>query len=691
MKPSVKRIFETRIEWAYPGCDDFVQQSEYRPDPNTMVSLRHTVPRKRFGFSLLFLLLCLSFSAQTHAEKITLNLNNADIGALIKTVSEHTGKNFVIDPRVKGQVTVISAHPMERDEFYEVFLSILEVHGFSTIPSGDVIKIVPDVKAKQSGIPTVYLDDQLPGDQVVTRIIQVKNVAAAQLVPILRPLIPQEGHLAAYPDTNVLIISDRRQNVDRVLKIISQIDQVSDSSIEVVALQHASAAEVVRIINGLQEKSSKGAESPVKLIADERTNSVLISGDPTARLKARVVIEHLDTPFDNEGNAQVIYLKYANAKDLVTVLTGITQNMEKGKAAAKGSPAQANMPIYIQADEAANALIVSAPPDILRSLQGIIRKLDIRRAQVLVEAIIAEVSADTIKELGVQWIADGSPGGSGPVGVINLGSPSISDIATAAVTGTAMTLPSGTMLGFGQFDSSSVNFAALIRALAKDTSNNILSTPSILTLDNQEAEIIIGQNVPFVTGSYTSTGAASSSVNPFQTVQRQDVGLTLKVTPQINEGSAIQLTIENEVSSLSQAAIAGASDLITNKRVIKTTVMVEDGNTIVLGGLLEEYLTQVEEKVPLLGDIPLLGGLFRSNSTTKNKKNLMVFLRPVILRDAATHAQISSDKYNYFRAQQLELKQQGVNLMSDDVMPVLPDRFNTLPPPFDAEESKPVQ
>ncbi|MEN8178067.1 MAG: type II secretion system secretin GspD [Pseudomonadota bacterium] len=637
---------------------------------------------------LLFTLLSLLCTVQVWAEQITLNLNNADISALIKTVSEHTGKNFVIDPRVKGQVTVISAHPMEREEFYAVFLSILEVHGFSTVPAGDVIKIVPNVKAKQVGIPTGDTDDQLPGDQVVTRIIQVKNVTAAQLVPILRPLIPQEGHLAAYPSTNVLIISDRRQNVDRLLKIISQIDQVSDSSIEVVALQHASAAEVVRILNGLQEKKTKGgANDPVKLIADERTNSVLISGDTTARLRVRVVIEHLDTPFDNEGNAQVIYLKYANAKDLVTVLTSVTQNMDKGKAGAKGAPAKSKMPIYIQADEAANALIVSAPPDVLRSLQGIIRKLDIRRAQVLVEAIIAEVSTDRVKELGVQWIVDGSPGNSGPVGVINLGSPSISDIATAATLGTAMSIPSGTMLGFGEFNSSSINFAALIRALESDSSTNILSTPSILTLDNQEAEIVMGQNVPIVTGSFTSTGAASSSVNPFQTVQRQDVGLTLKVTPQINEGSAIQLNIEHELSSIDVTATKSASDVVTNKRVIKTTVMVEDGNTIVLGGLLQEDLQQVEEKVPLLGDIPLLGGLFRSNSTVKKKKSLMVFLRPVILRDAATYSQVSGDKYNYFRAQQLELKQQGVNLMSDDVMPVLPDRFNTMPPPFDNEPS----
>lgn len=634
--------------------------------------------------SLLALLLLLTVASLpvARAEQITLNLNNADIAALIKTVSEHTGKNFVIDPRVKGKVTVISAHPMEREEFYQVFLSILEVHGFSTVPSGNLIKIVPDVKAKQAGIPTISGLSEFPGDQVVTRIIQVKNVTAAQLVPILRPLIPQEGHLAAYPATNVLIISDRRQNVDRLLKIIGQIDQVSDSTIEVVTLQHASAAEVVRIINGLQEPAAKaGTTSNVKLVADERTNSVLISGDPTSRLRAKVLIEHLDTPFDNAGNAQVIYLKYANAKDLVSVLTGVSESMDQSKQGGGKAVGKPILPINIQADEAANALIITAPPDQFRSLEAIIRKLDIRRAQVLVEAIIAEVSYDTTKKLGVQWIIDGTPDGTGPVGLINLGTPAISDITSAAVAGTPISLGPGTFVGGGKFDSNSVNFAALIQALERDANSNILSTPNLMTLDNQEAEFVVGQNVPFVTGSYTSTGGTSSSVNPFQTVQREDVGLTLRVKPQINEGNAVKLEIEQEVSSIDDSA--SASDIITKKRNIKTVVMVEDGNTIVLGGLIEEQLRQTEEKVPILGDIPLFGALFRSNTTAKVKRNLMVFLRPVILRDAATNSQIASSKYNFFRAQQIDMKQQGVNLMSDEVTPVLPARFNELPLPFD--------
>jgi general secretion pathway protein D len=439
---------------------------------------------------------------------------------------------------------------------------------------------------------------------------------------------------------------------------------------------------VVRILNGLQEPGSKGGAKAVKLVADERTNSVLVSGDPTARLRAKVLIEHLDTPYDDEGNAQVIYLKYANAKDLVSVLTGVSETMDKSKQAgmAAGKP---TVPINIQADEAANALIITAPPDQFRSLEGIIRKLDIRRAQVLVEAIIAEVSYDRAKKLGVQWIVDGTPDGSGPVGVINLGTPSISDVGTAIKGGGGVQLGAGTFIGAGKFNSASVNFAALIQALDSDSTSNILSTPTLMTLDNQEAKIVIGQNVPFVTGSYTSTGGTSSSVNPFQTVQRQDVGLTLQVKPQINEGNAIKLEIEQEISSINNTASAGASDIVTNKRTFKTVVMVDDGSTIVLGGLIDENLQQGEEKVPLLGDLPLLGALFRANTTHKVKTNLMVFLRPVIMRDAATNTKIASSKYNYFRAQQLDMKQRGVRLMSNDVTPILPPRFNDLPQPFD--------
>ncbi|MCF6281051.1 MAG: type II secretion system secretin GspD [Candidatus Polarisedimenticolaceae bacterium] len=626
-------------------------------------------------------------SALSLAEPVTLNLKDADIGALIKTVSEHTGKNFVIDPRVKGKVTVISAHPMDEEEFYHVFLSILEVHGFSTIPSGNVIKIVPDVKAKQAGIPTINTLSS-PNDQMVTQVIQIKNVAAAQLVPILRPLIPQQGHLAAYPATNVLIISDRAGNVERLNKIISRIDQVNDTSIDIVPLKYASAAEVVRVLNSLQQKTAKGGAEQVRLAADERTNSILLSGERTIRARMRVIIEQLDTEQETDGNTQVIYLKYANASELAKVLTGISDTLKDPKKSAKTAIKSS---VSIQADEASNALIITAPPGLYRSLQGVIRKLDIRRAQVLVEAIIAEISVDKAKELGVQWIFDGTPAGKGPVGIIDFGGGSpIGAVAATAAAGGIPSIPSGTTLALGQFDNNTINFAALLRALDSDSASNILSTPSIMTLDNEEAEIVIGQNVPFVTGQYASTGG-TGGVNPFQTIQRQDVGLTLRVTPQINEGDAVQLKIEQEASSINKTASSGTSDIVTNKRVIKTTVMVDDGQTIVLGGLMDETLEQVHQKVPLLGDLPFIGALFRSTQTVKVKRNLMIFLKPSIVRDAATQTQLTSEKYNFLRAQQLWTKERGVDLMSSEDVPIMPKRFVELPSPFGKVMGQPFE
>ncbi len=644
-------------------------------------------PLQPLLLQLLFVILLIN-STLSLAEPVTLNLKDADISALIKTVSEHTGKNFVVDPRVKGKVTVISAHPMDEEEFYHVFLSILEVHGFSTIPSGSVIKIVPDVKAKQAGIPTNSTLSS-PNDQMITQVIQIKNVAAAQLVPILRPLVPQQGHLAAYPATNVLIISDRASNVKRLNKIIIKIDQISDTSIDIVPLEYASATEVVRVLSSLQQKATKaGADQQVRLASDERTNSILLSGERTVRARMRVIIEQLDTKQDSEGNTQVIYLKYANASELVKVLTGISDTLKEPKKAAKTA---LKSTISIQADEATNALIITAPPGLFRSLKQVISKLDIRRAQVLVEAIIAEISVDKAKELGVQWIFDGTPAGKGPVGIIDFGGGSpIGAVAATAAAGGIPSIPSGTTLALGQFDDNTINFAALLRALDSDSASNILSTPSIMTLDNEEAEIIIGKNVPFVTGQYTSTGG-TGGVNPFQTIQRQDVGLTLRVTPQINEGNAVQLKIEQEVSSLNKTASSGTSDIVTNKRVIKTTVMVEDSQTIVLGGLLDETLDQVHQKVPLLGDLPIIGALFRSTQTVKVKRNLMIFLKPSIVRDAATQSQLTSEKYNFLRAQQLWAKEQGVDLLSNDHVPILPERFIKLPSPFEQAMGQPSE
>jgi general secretion pathway protein D len=623
------------------------------------------------------------------AETVTLNLKDADIGALISTVAEVTHRNFVVDPRVKGKVTVISSRPMDSDEVYQVFLSILKVHGFAAIPSGAVTKIVPDVNAKQDNIPTATDRDTGSGDEMVTRVVEVKNVAAAQLVPILRPLIPQQGHLAAYPSTNVLVISDRAANVERLVSIIRRIDQVSDSEIEVIPLQHASASEVVRVLNSLERAPGgagkaprSGGEGGAVLVADERTNSVLLGGDRSDRLRLRVIISHLDTPLDAGGNTTVVYLNYAEAKELVPVLMGVGKKVEgetQGKVSAPKSE------FDIQADEAMNALVITAPPDVMRTLKRVITELDVRRAQVLVDAIIAEVSMNTARELGVQWIFSGLNSGNGvsPVGLINFTNTgnNIADIINSAsdvLNGGTIPTPAGNvLLGGGKYDKNdNFNYLAVINALASDSNTNILSTPTLVTLDNEEAEIIIGQNVPFVTGSFTSTGAGNDATNPFQTIQRQDVGLTLKLKPQINEGDALKLNIEQEVSSIAPS-VAGASDIITNKRSIKTSVMVEDGNVVVLGGLIDKQTGESVQKVPLLGDLPGIGALFRSKAGNVTKTNLMVFIHPVILRDSAVTEQNTSSKYNYFRSLQFKEGKDGVNLLPGEQAPLLPEWGDT--------------
>jgi general secretion pathway protein D len=629
--------------------------------------------RKFTGLLLIWLLLCPS----AFAENVTLNLKDADISALISTVAEVTDKNFIIDPRVKGKVTVISSRPMDSDEVYQVFLSILKVHGFAAVPSGEVIKIVPDVNAKQDGIPTASEGAPGRGDEMVTRVVQVDNVAAAQLVPILRPLVPQQGHLAAYPATNVLIISDRANNVERMLTIIRRIDQVSDSEIEVITLQYASAAEVVRVLTSLKRAvptAAAGAAGDGQvLVADERTNSVLLSGDRASRLRMRAIISHLDTPLDTGGNTDVIYLRYATATDIVDTLLGVgkieEQEAQQGKVTApKGA-------FDIQADEATNALVITAPPDIMRTLKHVISQLDIRRAQVLVEAVIAEVSEDTARELGVQWAFGGSDNNS-PVGLVNftnsgsLVSDVINGAADVASGGTFPSIVDNALLGFAS-TSGSFNYLAVMNLLASDANTNILSTPTLVTLDNEEAEIVIGENVPFVTGSFSSTGANDGATNPFQTIQREDVGLTLKIKPQINEGDALRLEIEQEVSNIADS-VAGAADIVTNKRSIKTNVMVDDGQVVVLGGLIEEKVGESIQKVPFLGDIPFLGALFRSKTADVTKTNLMVFIHPVILRDAAVTASYTNSKYNYIRALQMQQDEDGVNMIPDKHHPVLP-------------------
>jgi general secretion pathway protein D len=639
------------------------------------------VPARPFALALLLLAL----AAGARAEGVTLNFKDAEIGAVIATVAEVTGKNFIVDPRVRGRITVISTHPLQPEEVYHVFLSILQVHGFAAVPAeGGVVKIIPDATAKQDSTAVLNARETARGDEIATRVIQVANVSAAQLVPILRPLLPQQGHLAAYPPTNVLVVSDRAANIERLVRIIEGIDLASNEEVDVVTLSHASAAEVVRILTTLEQRGAAGAEpvhESVQLVADERTNSILVSGGQTVRMRLRALIAQLDTPLETGGNTHVIYLRFAQAANLVPILTGVSASAEAEEAIPAARPGTG---FDIQADEATNALIITAPPDMMRTLRAVISQLDIRRAQVLVEAVIAELTTERAAELGVQWVFDGTPRGEGPVGVTNLGGPgsSIVDLATGVVTRDPRVLGEGLTLGVGRFDHPRLNFGAVLRALAADTAANILSTPSLVTMDNEEAEIVVGQNVPFVTGSFTTPGA-TAAVTPFQTVQRQDVGLTLKVRPQINEGNAVRLDIEQEVSSIAPG-VERAADIITNRRAIRTSVLVESGRTVVLGGLIDDDLQERTQKVPGLGDIPVLGGLFRHQSTRKVKRNLLVFLHPVILRDEEMAGAYSRRKYDFMRAEQIERALRPVPLMRDAQPPVLPpfDEFLELPPPF---------
>ena len=644
--------------------------------------------------------LFLSIGAQNvFAASTTLNFKGADIAAVIQSVADITGKNFIVDPRVKGKVTIISKRPMSQQEVYQVFLTVLDVHGYAAIPSGKVIKVIPDADAKAAGMPTA--DDENPGvgDEVVTRVIQIDHVNAAQLVPILRPLVPPQGHLAAYPQSNVLIVSDRARNIDRIMKIIKRVDQPTSGEIEIIQVENASAADLVRVISSLQQQANKGqaqTEAPI-LVADERTNSILVGGERSDRLQIRALISHLDTPSEVEGDTHVVYLRYANAKDIVPVLTGVAEETKKtlGQGpGGKGAPpaaagGQHGQPIFnIQADDSSNALVITAPPALFKSLESVIRQLDIRRAQVLVEAIIAEVSVDKSSKLGIDWFADGRNSNK-PVGAINF---SGAAGAAAAVSSSDSTTSSNGLLGligqgatiaFGKFNSDTFNFAAIINALQGDGNTNILSTPSILTLDNEEAEIFVGDEVSIPTGSYSSTGSGTTPTNPFTTFERKPLGINLKVKPQINEGDTILLNIQQNVDSFKSGS-AGTQDVVTSQRKINTSVLVDNGKILVLGGLVQDQMRENNQSVPFLGDLPILGALFRSTSVQKVKTNLMVFLRPVIMRDSRQGSLLTNSKYNFVRNLQMQSRETSSSLIPDETVPLLPefDSQLELPPAY---------
>ncbi len=570
-------------------------------------------------------------------EKVTLNYEEADIREVAKSISEVIEENFIIDPRVEGRITVTSSRPVSPEAVYEIFHSILQVHGFAAQRSGNVIKIVPSSDARQmpGGDDGARVDFS---DEIHTRLIELEHVPASQLVPVLRPLASQDSHLVAISVANSLLIADRKSNIDRLENIIQRVDQAKEDDVEVVRLEHATATETVRILNEMDTRDRGDDAAPLSLVADERSNSILIGGGEADRVRMRALIAHLDTPLEQEGNTRVHYVRYGDASAMADILQS---HMEDAVDETER--------ISVIPDEQTNALVITAPPRQMREIDRVIDKLDIRRAQVLVEAIIVEVSKDRAGELGITWAAaDRSGDATRPAAVTDFSGEGrgIADLAGAIQAGEGLAqIPDGLTMGVGRFGTDTLDFAALLRALAGDTATNILSTPTLLTMDNEEARITVGQQVPFLTGSFSQTGADGATqdpgqtgrVNPFQTIQREDVGVQLQITPRINEGDAVFLDIEQEVSSISAAG--GAADLITNLREITTRVIVEDGEVIVLGGLIDEQLRESEQRVPILGSIPVLGNLFRYSSTQSEKQNLMVFLKPQIMRtpDDARH------------------------------------------------------
>lgn len=649
-------------------------------------------------------LMMLSMPTLINAEENSarINLRDVEIPVLIETVSRITGKNFVVDPRVKGKVTVITSGGVGPDELYETFLSILQVHGFSAVPSGkNLIKVVPSNQAKQQPVPVVGEEDyrrivtnktgkngkkkynyikknkkKRDADELITRVIRVEHVPAAMLVPILRPLVPSTGQLQAYGPSNTIVISDRAGNIDRLINIIRKMDRADDEELEVVPLKYASAKNLAQTIQTLQRSSIKGATSRNKVAADERTNSLLLSGDKSSRQQVRKIIAKLDTPQPIEEKTRVIYLRYAKAEDLAKVLTGYSKTQKSTKPTKKGAAGTQKADVDIQADAATNSLIITADPDIQKNLAKVIRRLDVRRAQVLVEAIIADVSSSLSKRIGIQLATGGASSKIG-AGIVSAYSAAGSSLV-GILTGNVSSVSDGVTAAVGLGNNGQVNFGLLLNALSGDSATNILSTPSLVAMDNEEAKIVVATNVAFESGSYTSTsgtsgGGSTTPSNPFTTIEHKDVGLTLKIKPQINDGTSIKLEIEQETSNLA-ASDAGPANRAIDKRTINTKVVVEDGQVLVLGGLIQDDFTDTYQKVPLLGDLPVVGRAFRNKSTRKTKKNLMVFIHPVIMRDVLTGDNYTHQKYNKLKRTQQETRvtkrgilPKGANAFSNDI------------------------
>jgi general secretion pathway protein D len=619
------------------------------------------------------------------AQEYTVNLQDTDIQELIKFVADVTGATIVVDPSVKGKIKVVSSRPVNKSELYDLFLSILDVHGYTAVRTGNVIRVIPNKDARSSPVAVPSGELESTNDEYVTQVIRLENISAAKLIPVLRPLVPQQAHMAAYAPSNAIIISDIASNIQRIVEIISRIDSSAVQNTQVIKLRYAVAENVVQMLQTLEKQSrGDGAESSdeVILVADKRTNSVVVTADELNAQRIQKLITYLDTPLVQSGNVKVVYLEYADALEVAEVLTRVMQNMSRLDG---GGERKQNTNSTIEADEGTNALIITADADEMASLESVIARLDIRRAQVLVEAIIVEMEVTEGQEFGLQWIFADDSGAFGSnvststaqqqrnaaIGNALLGEDgSNADIGVRDLAGALSQVP-GTTLGWGVVGDD-LSMSVILNALETQGNANILSTPSLLTLDNQEAYITVGQNVPFVTGSYSNTGGANNVQNPFQTIERENVGITLKVTPQVNEGDSVVLDIVQEVSSISQQLLA-AADVITNERKIETKVMAQDGDIVVLGGLVKDDVQDSQQGVPFLQDIPLLGRLFRNDVVSVTKSNLLVFIRPTIVRDDEALRGATAEKYRYIRDQQAERRARGVMFLDDGNLPLLPE------------------
>ncbi len=612
------------------------------------------------------------------AASYTINFKNTDIGELIRFVADATDSTIIVDPRVKGRVQVISSQSVNERELYDLFLTILDVQGYAATRSGKIITIVPKQDARTLPVPTVDADTRQQNREMVTTVVPLRNVPAAQLISVLRPLMSQQGHMAAYAPSNAIIMAEVAENISRLLDVVRRLDETSSDRLETYALKYAGASEVKRVIETLMQKDSANKGRALTIVADERTNSLLVTADAVERERIQSLIQHLDSPLTQSTKARVVYLKFADASALAPTLAKLIQNFQPPSDTGN----QSTIKPSVEADEATNALLITAEPEMQKTISAIIDQLDIRRAQVLVEAVIVEVSNDNLRRLGVEWLLASADRGvlssnaQTPALAAAIGgylSGSAAGNAAAGVAGGLLGVP-GQNAVFGNIDRDGRGgFSALVTALNQDSVFNVLSTPNLLTLDNTEATIVVGQNVPFRTGSYVNTGSGSS-VNPFQTITREDVGITLRVKPHINEGDSVLLEISQEISSVAgtDSGVSDAVDIVTNKRNIDTTVLANDRQIIVLGGLIREDTTSSQRKVPMLGSIPFLGRLFRSDSVRVIKNNLLLFIRPTIIRNQDTINESAIQQYeNAVAAEQKRTRWKGLSTYQTKDVPML--------------------